>query len=86
MNYLGFVEKRDAVASVETPAGLVDIKCPGQADQAEQEIAVEQPEAGTGRETDEQEHEADRQPDVRDAGVEPIRDQHGHHPIPSNPL
>lgn len=86
MNYLGFVEKRDAVAAVEAPPGLVDVQGPEQADQAEQEIGVEEPEVGSGRETDEQEHEADRQPDVRDAGVEPIRDQHGHHPIPSNPL
>lgn len=86
MNYLGFLEKRDAFAAVETPPGLVDIKCPSQTDQAQQEIGIEEPEAGPCRQADDQEQQADRKPDVRDAGVEPVRDQHGDHLNSDKPL
>lgn len=81
---LGFVEKSNPVAAMVPSPGLVDVKGSKQAYHGQKDVCVEQPELGTGGEADEQEQQADRQPDMRDAGIKPVGHQHRDHPAVRN--
>ena len=61
MDDLRFVEKRDAIAATKAAPSLVDVQGADHAHQALKQVGIEKPEVWHGRESDQQDQQADEE-------------------------